>query len=291
MSDVWADSFGRYIKWLISGFLVWGEWLTQAKWHLSRVHMEIPSHFKKLVVSLKKDRFVLITWLLNRTFFTFNMAPRRLQLLHSFLYALFWSWLIFLQSHEILIIWLVNQKREHQTILNEVLTDRCRTIRKIKGFCESIWRTFTCGGKFSKPTHAHWRKIYPNLLGLATCAWSCANFLFHFAGILLKQSEISPRWAGSLLIWTHCFLYSFSKKVRSHLGESTHKMGSAHLHVNSPLIASKFLLFIEIDVSKEKWWVWKKIEAHLPQSSTQKKQVSTASTIVQLPPWNFSKTF
>ena len=68
-------------------------------------------------------------------------------------------------------------------------------------------------------------------------------------------------------------------------------MGSAHLHVNSPLIASKFLLFIEIDVSKEKWWVWKKIEAHLPQSSTQKKQVSTASTIVQLPPWNFSKTF
>ena len=41
MSNVWADSFGSYIKWLISGLLVWGEWLTQAKWNLSRVHMEI----------------------------------------------------------------------------------------------------------------------------------------------------------------------------------------------------------------------------------------------------------
>ena len=29
---------------------------------------------------------------------------------------------------------------------------------------------------------------------------TCGNFLFHFGGILLKQSEISPRWAGSLHI-------------------------------------------------------------------------------------------
>ena len=61
---------------------------------------------------------------------------------------------------------------------------------------------------------------------------TCGNFLFHFGGILLKQSEIPPRWAGSVLI------------RRSHLGERTHKMGSAHLHVKSLLIASKFLLFI-----------------------------------------------
>ena len=29
---------------------------------------------------------------------------------------------------------------------------------------------------------------------------TCGSFLFHFGGILLKQSEISPRWAGSLPI-------------------------------------------------------------------------------------------
>ena len=155
----------------------------------------------------------------------------------------------------------------------------------------SFTNFFNFGEKFSKLMHAHWRKIYPNLLGLPTCAWSCANFLFHFGGILLKQSEISPRWAGSLHIWTHFFLYSFLKKVRSRLGEATRKIGSAQLHVSSPLIASKLLLFTYIDVSKEKWWVWKKIEAHLPQSPTQRKQVTTTSTIVQPPPWNFSKTF
>ena len=144
MSIVWADSFGSYIKWLISGLLVWGEWLTQAKWHFSRVHLEISKVLKiqKACSVAEKNCFVLITWLLNRNFFTFNMALRRMQLFHSVLYALFRSWLIFLQPHGILIIWLVNQKREHQTIVNVILTDKCRTIRKIRGFCESIWRTF-----------------------------------------------------------------------------------------------------------------------------------------------------
>ena len=39
---------------------------------------------------------------------------------------------ILLQLHGILLISLMNQKREQQTILNEILGDRHRTIRKIK---------------------------------------------------------------------------------------------------------------------------------------------------------------
>ena len=39
---------------------------------------------------------------------------------------------ILLQLHGILLILLMNQKREQQTILNEILCDRRRTIRKIK---------------------------------------------------------------------------------------------------------------------------------------------------------------
>ena len=39
---------------------------------------------------------------------------------------------ILLQVHGISLISLMNQKREQQTILNEILCDRRRTIRKIK---------------------------------------------------------------------------------------------------------------------------------------------------------------
>ena len=39
-----------------------------------------------------------------------------------------------MQPHKILLIWLVAQKREQQTILNEILTNKCRTIRKKGGF-------------------------------------------------------------------------------------------------------------------------------------------------------------
>ena len=39
---------------------------------------------------------------------------------------------ILLQLHGILLILSMNQKREQQTILNEILCDRRRTIRKIK---------------------------------------------------------------------------------------------------------------------------------------------------------------
>ena len=39
---------------------------------------------------------------------------------------------ILLQLHEILIILLMNQKKEQHTILNKILCDRCQTIRKIK---------------------------------------------------------------------------------------------------------------------------------------------------------------
>ena len=37
-----------------------------------------------------------------------------------------------LKLHGILLISLMNQKRELQTILNGILCDRCRTIRKIR---------------------------------------------------------------------------------------------------------------------------------------------------------------
>ena len=39
---------------------------------------------------------------------------------------------IFLQLHGILLISLVSQKMEQQTILNKILSDRRRTIRKIR---------------------------------------------------------------------------------------------------------------------------------------------------------------
>ena len=57
MSNAWADSFGRHIKWLISGFLVWGEWFTQAKWHLPHVHMEISISLQKACSVAEKRLF------------------------------------------------------------------------------------------------------------------------------------------------------------------------------------------------------------------------------------------
>ena len=45
---------------------------------------------------------------------------------------------ILLQLHGILLIPLMNQKREQQTILNEILCDRRQTIRKIKRQNEKI---------------------------------------------------------------------------------------------------------------------------------------------------------
>ena len=143
----------------------------------------------------------------------------------------------------------MNQKREYQTILNEILTGRCRTIRKIRvsvSLFEGLSLTnFLIVVENFQNLRMHIEEKCIPTFWAGLHAWvTCGNLLFHFGGILLKQSEISPRWTGSLLIWTHCFWYSFLKKVRSHLGEPTHKMGSAHLHVNSLLIASKFLLFI-----------------------------------------------
>ena len=65
---------------------------------------------------------------------------------------------------------------------------------------------------------------------------SYGKFSSHLGGILARPSEILPRWAGLLLIWTHLYFYkSFLRKVRSHLGELACLTGPAHLHMNSPL--------------------------------------------------------
>ena len=70
MSNVWTDSFGRYIKWLISGLLVWGEWLTQAKWHLSCVYMEIFFSLQK-ACSVAEKRFCFDHVVIKYDFFNF----------------------------------------------------------------------------------------------------------------------------------------------------------------------------------------------------------------------------
>ena len=78
---------------------------------------------------------VLITWLLSENFYIFNMGSRRLQQFHFTEYSIMnmiTAFSILLQLHGILLISLMNQKREQQTILNEILCDRRRTIRKIK---------------------------------------------------------------------------------------------------------------------------------------------------------------
>ena len=64
------------------------------------------------------------------------------------------------------------------------------------------------------------------------------NFSSRLGGISAKSSEISPRRAGSLLIWTHYIFIRVSlRKVRSHLGEKARLTEPAHLHMNSPLIS------------------------------------------------------
>ena len=63
------------------------------------------------------------------------MDSRRLQQFHFIVYSIMnmiTAFSILLQLHEILIILLMNQKKEQHTILNKILCDRCQTIRKIK---------------------------------------------------------------------------------------------------------------------------------------------------------------
>ena len=58
------------------------------------------------------------------------------------------------------------------------------------------------------------------LAGWPTCACPDGGFSSRLGRISAKSTEILPRWAGSLLIWTHLYFYmSFFRKVRSHLGE------------------------------------------------------------------------
>ena len=63
------------------------------------------------------------------------MDSRKLQRFNLTVYSvmnMITAFSILLQLHGILLISLMNQKREQQTILNEILCDRRRTIRKIK---------------------------------------------------------------------------------------------------------------------------------------------------------------
>ena len=88
---------------------------------------------KSLLRHCKK--VVLLKWLLSGNFCIFNMDFRRLQQFHFTVYSIMnmiTAFSILLQLHGILLISLMNQKREQQTILNEILCDRRRTIRKIK---------------------------------------------------------------------------------------------------------------------------------------------------------------
>ena len=82
------------------------------------------------------------------------------------------------------------------------------------------------------------------------------NFSSRLGGISAKSSEVSPRWAGSLLIWTHYifvrvslrkvrFFFFFSIWVRSHLGEIARLTEPAHLHMNSPLISFVIKVLLE----------------------------------------------
>ena len=71
--------------------------------------------------------------------------------------------------------------------------------------------------------------FYPAVPGWPTCACSYGKFSSRLGEISAKSSEISPRWAGSLLIWTYYIFIRVSlRKVRSHFEP-------AHLHMNSPL--------------------------------------------------------
>ena len=88
---------------------------------------------KSLLRHCKK--IVLITWLLSGNFYIFNMDSKRLLQFHFIVCSIMnmiTAFSILLQLHGISLISLMNQKREQQTILNEILCDRRRTIRKIK---------------------------------------------------------------------------------------------------------------------------------------------------------------
>ena len=66
-------------------------------------------------------KIVLITWLLSENIYIFNMESRRLQHIHFTVYSIMniiTAFSIHLQLHGILLIALINQKGEQQTILN-----------------------------------------------------------------------------------------------------------------------------------------------------------------------------
>ena len=95
--------------------------------------------------------------------------------------------LFFFQLHGLLLLWLMNQEKVQQiTFINEILTERSRTIRKIKEFWASISRTFIT---FFSYGNDGTRRIYLEIEFKNNFkAWTCA----------LKKS-ISPCWAGSFV--------------------------------------------------------------------------------------------
>ena len=89
---------------------------------------------------------------------------------------------------------------------------------------------------------------YSAMPGWLTCACSYGKCSSCLGGISSKSREISPGWAGSLLIWTHYIVIRvYLRKVRSHLGEPACLTKPAHLHMSSPIMCLST------------WWVLKKI--------------------------------
>ena len=67
---------------------------------------------------------------------------------------------------------------------------------------------------FEKPKkpETDWSKLYFTLPGWPTCACSYGRFSSHLGGIPGKSSEIPPRRAGSLFIWTPYIFIGVYKK-------------------------------------------------------------------------------
>ena len=74
-------------------------------------------------------------WLLSASFQIFSMASKRLQQFHFTVYSIMIIITVFcilLKLHGIFLLSLVNQKSQQQINLNEILSDKRRTIRKTK---------------------------------------------------------------------------------------------------------------------------------------------------------------
>ena len=113
--------------------------------------------------------------------------------------------------------------------INSDVKPLCRT--NVFIFLINIWKI-----KLSQLKKTLSRLALP---GWPTCTCLYGKFSSRLGGMSAKLSEISPRQAASLLIWTHYIFIRVSlRKVRSHLGELACLTEPAHLYMNSPLESS-----------------------------------------------------